>query len=565
MSRACRQGRAVAASPGVAIGVAQKIHRGEIPVPRLHIAPDDVGREIERLDAAIAASIADVDAERLHLLDLESQEPLHILDAQRLMLLDPDLSRKVRAAIAQDHINAEWALHQQIESISAVFDALEDDYLRARKADIEQVGLRIMRHLAGQNGHPGLREGDEPVILVSEYFTPLEIMRFWREGAAGCITAQGGPNTHSIIIARGLGLPALMGAEDAIEHIEDGDIVILDGERGVWIADPDEATRSQYRRFSAAMHVVQDEMHVFAARASVSADGHAVRLMANLEVVDEVPLAREVGAEGVGLYRTEFLLAQADCLPGEEEQFGHYVRVVRGMEGLPVVFRLLDIGGEKPMLFEHVLGHDDRGANPALGLRGVRILLRRPEVLRAQVRALLRASREGDVRILIPMVTQVDEVAQVRRMVERCARELGVPSVPLGTMVEVPAAVMIAPELAGISDFFSVGTNDLIQYTLAVDRADEDVAGLYDPSHPAVERMLRMIVAAAREHDIPVAMCGELAADTDWTERLMNMGFDCLSMSVHHILPVRKHLSHLRWRPEDARMEARHAAAPPRG
>ncbi len=550
MSGAPRQGRAVAASPGVARGVAQKIHRGEIPVPKRHVEPREVEREIERLETAIAASIADVDAERLHLLDLESQEPLHILDAQRLMLLDPDLSKKVRAMIERERINAEWALHQQIEGISAVFEKLEDDYLRARKADIEQVGLRIMRHLAGQNGHPSLREGDEPVILVSEYFTPLEIMRFWREGAAGCITAQGGPNTHSIIIARGLGLPALMGAEDALDLIEDGDPVILDGEQGLWIANPDEDTRAQYRRFSAAIHVVQDEMHIFAARPSVSADGHALRLMANLEVAEEVPLAREVGAEGVGLYRTEFLLTQTDRLPDEEEQFEHYARVVRGMEGMPVVFRLLDIGGEKPMLFEHVLGHDDWGANPALGLRGIRILLRRPEVLRTQLRALLRASREGQVRILIPMVTRTSEVAEVRRLLEECARELGLPPVPVGTMVEVPAAVMIAEELAGISDFFSVGTNDLIQYTLAVDRADEEVAELYEPAHPAVERTLRLIVAAARKQGIPVAMCGELAADTDWTEKLMNMGFDCLSMSVHHILPVRKHLSHLRWRPE---------------
>jgi len=540
----------VAASPGVAIGVAQKIHRGDMPVPKRHIEPDEVAREIGRLEAAIAASIADVDAERLHLLDLESQEPLHILDAQRMMLLDPDLSKKARDMIERERINAEWALHQQIESIASVFEQLEDDYLRARKADIEQAGLRIMRHLAGQNGHPTLREGDDPVILVSEYFTPLEIMRFWREGAAGCITRQGGPNTHGIIIARGLGLPALMGAEDALEAIEDGDEVILDGEQGLWIAEPDEETRAQYRRFSAAIHVVQDEMRIFAARPSVSADGHALRLMANLEVVDEVPLAREVGAEGVGLYRTEFLLTQTDRLPDEEEQFEHYARVLRGMEGQPVVFRLLDIGGEKPMLFEHVLGHDDWGANPALGLRGIRILLRRPEVLRTQLRALLRASGEGDARVLIPMVTHASEVTRVREMMTECARELGLSPLPLGTMIEVPAAVMIAAELAEISDFFSVGTNDLIQYTLAVDRADEAVADLYQPDHPAVERMLRLIVSAGRKQGIPVGMCGELAADTNWTEKLMNMGFDCLSMSVHHILPVRKHLSHLRWKPE---------------
>ncbi|MDQ6960732.1 MAG: aldolase/citrate lyase family protein, partial [Mariprofundaceae bacterium] len=254
----------------------------------------------------------------------------------------------------------------------------------------------------------------------------------------------------------------------------------------------------------------------------------------------------------VGLYRTEFLLAGVDRVPGEEDQFQHYTSVLHGMEGLPVVFRLMDIGGEKSILFEHIIGNDAHGMNPALGLRGIRILLRHPDILRVQLRALLRSADEGDIQILIPMVTHPDEIIQVRDMLNECARELGVKSrIPVGAMIEVPAAVMIADELTQVSDFFSIGTNDLIQYTLAADRTDDEVAYLYDASHPAVESMLRLTVRAAKKAGIPITMCGEMAADRKWTERLMNMGFDALSMSLNHILPVRKRLSGLYYHPEE--------------
>jgi len=390
------------------------------------------------------------------------------------------------------------------------------------------------------------------VILVGDDFTPLEIMRFWRQGVAGFIAEQGGSNSNSIIIARGVGLPALLGAEGATSQIENNAPVILDGEQGLWITNPDHAALSEYQRFTQAMDLVQEGLQAYARQPSVSANGHALKLMANMEVNDEVPLAHKIGVDGVGLYRTEFLLYNVDRVPVEEEQIRHYTRVLQGMDGLPVVFRLMDIGGEKPMLFEHIIGHDVCGTNPSLGLRGIRILLRTPDVLRVQLMALLRVADEGEVRILIPMVTHPDEIMQVREMLDECARELGVQTrIPVGTMIEVPAAVMIADELAKVSDFFSVGTNDLIQYTLAADRADDEVAYLYDASHPAVERMLRLIVHAAKKADIPVTICGEIAADTAWTERLMNIGFDTLSMSLNHILPVRKHLKGLRYQPEE--------------
>jgi len=551
--RESRRGTAVAASPGIVIGLAQKISPGQMPIPEKEIDADDIQDEIERLEQAIVDSVADLDAERLHLLELESQEPLHILDAQRLMLLDPDLSHKVLEMIRERQINAEWALHQQMSTITEVFEHIEDDYLRARKVDVEQVGMRIMHHLTGQEEKPlSLQTDGEKVILVGNDFTPLEIMRFWRQGAAGFIAEQGGTTSHSIIVARGVGLPALLGAEGVTSQIENNAPVILDGEQGLWITNPDHVTLSEYQRFTQVMDLLQEGLQAYARQPSVSADGHALKLMANMEVNDEVPLAHKIGVDGVGLYRTEFLLYNVDRVPVEEEQFQHYTSVLQGMEGLPVVFRLMDIGGEKPMLFEHIIGHDVCGMNPSLGLRGIRILLRTPDVLRVQLMALLRAADEGEVQILIPMVTHPDEIMRVRGMLDECARELGVQNrIPVGTMIEVPAAVMIADELAKVSDFFSVGTNDLIQYTLAADRSDDEVAYLYDASHPAVECMLRLTVHAAKKAGIPVTMCGEMAADIEWTERLMNMGFDALSMSLNHILPVRQHLRGLHYQPEE--------------
>ncbi len=549
------RGLAAARSPGIVIGRAQRVMAGQQPVVKKHIAAGEVEAEIERLEDAIVASVADVDAERLHLMELESQEPLHILDAQRLMLLDPDLSQKVRERIEAEHINAEWALRQQIDAIVAVFEHIDDTYLRARKADIEQVGMRILHHLLGCADKPPRPENGEPVILIGEDFTPLQIMRLWRHGIAGFIAAQGGANSHSIIIARGLGLPGLMGADDVTNLVQDGDPIILDGEHGLWISNPDAEELAEYRHFIQGISAHREDLRIYAQQPSRSADGHIVKLMANLEVDDEVPLALELGAEGVGLYRTEFLLSDSDDFPDEEVQYAHYSTVLKGMKGLPVTFRLLDIGGEKPILFRQITGHSASGPNPALGLRGVRLLLRHTDVLRSQLRALLRASEAGEAQILIPMVSYPEEVLEVRRIMEECAAELGIKDLPpLGTMIEVPAAVILAEDLAKICDFFSVGTNDLVQYTMAADRADEEVAYLHEAAPKAVERMLRDTSRAAKKAGIPIAICGELAADIEWTERLMNMGFDSLSMSLNHILPVRKHLRRLHYHPEGDRI-----------
>jgi phosphoenolpyruvate-protein phosphotransferase (PTS system enzyme I) len=546
-----KQGSAAVCSSGIVIGRVQKLDSGGVPISERHIRKQCVPDEIARFEQAIADSVVDFDNERQHIKGLNSQEALHILDAQRLMLLDADLSHKVKQSITEDRINAEWAVHRQIQDIARVFDHFNDDYLRARKSDIQHIGQRILRHLAGYRHEVLQLSGDEPLIVAGEDFTPIDILRLWRMGVAGAIAEKGGPSSHSIIIARGVGMTALMGADGALCQIDDGSRIVLDGEQGLWLVNPTPAAEAEYRALARGVQNVARDLRAFAGRASCSRNGHALRLMANLELEEELPQARELGAEGVGLYRTEFLLSSADRIPGEETQYQHYSRVMRAMPDLQVTFRLMDIGGEKEMLFEQFTGRHVTTANPALGLRGVRLLLHCRSMLQEQLRALLRASTEGDLQILVPMVSRVEEMQEMRRQLAACAAELGIEQLPpLGAMIEVPAAVMIADALAQVSDFFSIGTNDLIQYTLAADRADEEVAYLYDTAHPALEPMLRMSVQAARKAGIPIAMCGELAADLHWTEHLMNMGFDALSMGLQHILPTRKHLASLDYHAE---------------
>ncbi|OIO70317.1 MAG: phosphoenolpyruvate--protein phosphotransferase [Zetaproteobacteria bacterium CG12_big_fil_rev_8_21_14_0_65_55_1124] len=547
------QGRAAACSPGIVIGKIQKVSSGEFPIPERHIEAERVATEISRFEQAVADSVADFDRERHHLIGLDSQEPLHILDSQRLMLLDADLARKVIHSIGSECINAEWAVHRQIQDIASVFDRINDDYLRARKSDIQHIGQRILSHLTGFD-HAVLpaNTNEEPLVVAGEDFTPIDVLRLWRRGVAGFISEKGGPSSHSIIVARGVGMTALMGADGILRQVSDGDRIIIDGEQGLWLANPSPATEVEFRALAHGMQNIERDLQAYAGLASRSSDGHPLRLMANLELEEELPQAREHGIEGVGLYRTEFLLSVSEKLPSEDMHYQHYTRVMHAMQGLPVTFRLMDIGGEKPLLFEQFTGHRVVATNPALGLRGIRLLLHNEGMMQEQLRALLRASVHGELQILVPMVSRVEEMQEVRRQLTTCADELGITKLPaLGAMIEVPAAVMIADSLAEICDFFSIGTNDLIQYTLAADRADEEVAYLYDTAHPALEPMLRQSVRAAHKAGIPIAMCGELAADPKWTELLMNMGFDSLSMGLHHILPVRKHLASLNYRPDN--------------
>jgi len=543
-------GHGTARSNGIVIGRVQKLAPGRAPIPEYHISAEQIHEQQLRLEHAVQEALNELDSEQQHLASVHNQDPLLILEAHRLLMLDPELVDNAVRLIHRDHINAEWALRRQIDHIGAIFDRIDDEYLRSKKSDIEQVGTRILRQMMGESLRMTLSGNPEKQILLAEDFSPLEVVSMWRIGVSGLVSTQGGTNAHALIVARGIGLPALGGTSELYEQAEDDDLLILDAEQGQWILNPTDAELEQYRSFQAAIDVVRNNLQQFAELPSLSRDGRPMRIMANLEFPDELEMAMELGAEGIGLYRTEFLFMQDNELPDEESQYQHYAQVVRRMQGRTVTFRLLDVGSDKP-LFQNLSGRRYSGQNPAMGLRGIRLLLSWPDVLKAQIRAILRAAELGPVRLLVPMVSTVEEMEQVRELVDLYCRELGISErIPVGAMIEVPAAALIAEELAAVSDLFSIGTNDLIQYTLASDRADDEVNAIYRPDHPAVLQLIVHTVKAARQTAIPVSVCGELAANPDWTQIFLNLGMESLSMSLNNILIIRKHLSRLVYQPK---------------
>ena len=544
------RGRGIDSSAGVVIGRVQKLLEGRQPIPEYHLTEGQVDVEVGRLEMAVEQALGDLVQEQEQLARMGAQDPLLILEAHRMLLVDPELVGRAARMIRDEGINAEWAMRRRMDAVLSVFDAIDDEYLRGKKVDVEQAVNRVMRHLTGELLAVADGVDELPQILVGVDFSPPDVVALWSAGVAGLVAEQGGVNAHNVIVARGIGLPAIVGASDILEQAEDDDLLILDGEQGIWILNPTEEEQEKYRRFAEAISIVYAGLHAFAEKPSLSVDGHPMRLLANIEFAEEAKRACEIGAEGVGLFRTEFMFMNASQLPDEDVQFAEYARVVQMMGGRQMTFRLLDVGGDKPGLYRNLSGYRYDGQNPAMGLRGVRLLLQWPALLETQLRAMLRAAEYGPLQIMIPMVCSATEVEQVRDILEQCRRQVGAGSdVRLGTMIEVPAAVMIAEQLADVADFFSIGTNDLIQYTLAVDRSDEQVGHLYSPAHPAVRRLLELTVKAARKAGIPVSVCGELAADPQWTETFLNMGMDTLSMSLNQILPIRKHLSRLRYRP----------------
>jgi phosphotransferase system enzyme I (PtsI) len=550
-----RQGKAVASSSGIIIGRVHKLMHGRQPIPERELTAEQLDAEVFRLMAAVEASVAEIDIERDHLSQIRAKDPLMILDMHRMMIADPELVDKAKARIMETCINAEWALRQQMDAIHMVFEQIEDEYLRNRKDDVEQAGRRILRHLLGQSSpHDTILNPDpmphQQTIYVGDDFSVSDMVSMWRLGAAGVVTEQGGAGAHNIIVARGIGLPALVGATDILANLEDGDTLILDAEQGIWIVNAAEHEQSAYLKFSKAILVCQQELQAYATQPSCSKNGHELKLMANIEFPEEMDIAVRVGVDGIGLYRSEFLFINESTLPTEEQQFQQYATLVRHMAGKPVTMRLLDIGGDKPWLYNELKGHVYAGVNPAMGLRGVRWLLREKKLLQTQLRAILRAGEEGPVQILIPMVTTCAEVEQVRELAVRCHQSMGLSNpVTVGVMIEVPASVFIADELAKVSDFFSIGTNDLMQYSLAADRTDEEVAVLYRPEHPAIFELIRMTAAAAKKANIPVSVCGELAANPIWTETFLNLDMYSLSMTLNNILTIRRYLHRQTYQP----------------
>jgi phosphotransferase system enzyme I (PtsI) len=544
-------------SRGVAIGRAVLVASSRIDVAHYFVPQDQVPQEIARLRSARDAVAQEIDDLKS---DLPAEAPAELaalLDVHLMLLHDDTLSEATKLWIEQRHYNAEWALSAQLEVLARQFDEMEDDYLRERKADIEQVVERLLRQMAAASrggvapGHelaaPGDFGGAEPLVLVAGDVAPADILHFKRSVFTGFVTDVGGRTSHTAIVARSMDIPAVVGAREASRLIRQDDWVVIDGDAGVVIVDPSPIVLEEYRFRQRQSELERARLDRLRHTPGVTLDGQPIELLANIELPGDAVAALEAGAVGVGLFRSEFLfLNRGGNLPGEDEQYEAYRDAVLAMRGLPVTIRTVDVGADKPLerMSAQELRHE-HGLNPALGLRAIRWSLSEPGMFRQQLRAILRASAHGKVRILVPMVAHLDEVRQVLEALARVRAQLdeaghAYSRVELGAMIEVPAAAVLIERFLRHFDFVSVGTNDLIQYTLAIDRADEAVSHLYDPWHPAVLSLLERTIRAARMMGKPVCVCGEMAGDVAFTELLLAMGLRSFSMHPARIAAVKQ-------------------------
>ena len=481
-----------------------------------------------------------------------------MLDVHLMLLHDEALTGATKQWIRERHYNAEWALSAQLEVLARQFDEMEDDYLRERKADLEQVVERLLSAMArgptnsfapvrGAAPDPRDFAGEDPLVLIANDIAPADMLQFKRSVFTGFITDVGGKTSHTAIVARSLDIPAVVGAREASRLIRQDDWVVIDGDAGIVIVNPSPIVLEEYRFRQRQSELERARLSRLRHTPAVTLDGERVELLANIELPGDAPVALESGAVGVGLFRSEFLFMNREGeLPGEDEQFEAYRAAVEAMKGLPVTIRTVDIGADKPLerMTVNELRHE-HALNPALGLRAIRWSLSEPGMFRQQLRAILRASAYGKVRLLIPMVAHLAEARQTLDALARAKQQLteaGKPfnDVEVGAMVEVPAAALLLRSFLRLFDFVSIGTNDLIQYTLAIDRADESVAHLYDPWHPAVLRLIAQTIADARIAGKGVSVCGEMAGDPAFTEVLLAMGLRSFSMHPSQIATIKQ-------------------------
>ncbi len=534
---------------GIAIGPAHVRESSSISVPEYAIGADQVEGEQKRLSDAVSGArkqLAKLKSKAGGLHGPAAEEIGYLLDAYVQMLTGSRLVRGVERRIAEQRINAEAAVKAEIAAIVEGFAKMDDEYLAERAADIREVGDRLIRQLT-RAPYQTLKELPEGTVLIAEDLSPADTALLDPKMVGGFATVLGGPEGHTAIMARSLGLPLVVGVTGLLAGVKPGDMVIVDGVRGEVTLSPTEATLEQARRRQEALRHEQRLLQRVAKLPSVTRDGTEIALEANIELPGEVALAVAAAAEGIGLLRTEFLFMNRDKLPDEDEQYKLLRDIVRGMNGKPVTIRTLDIGNDK-LIGNH--GAESAGAmNPALGLRAIRLSLKRPELLEAQLAAIMRAGAHGPVRILLPMIASSSEMKQVREILNQVRKRLkrrgaryAKPTPPLGAMIEVPGAALSADALAVTSDFFALGTNDLTQYTLAIDRSDEQVAHLYNPLHPAVLRLIQFTVEAALRARIPVSVCGEMAGDPRFTPLLLGLGIRDLSMAPVHLPRVKQRL-----------------------
>ncbi len=510
---------------------------------------DEVDAEVERLRLAILIAREEMQVLRGKLHGALAREVAEFIDAHSLMLADRELTAGVYDLIRKGRYRASAALKMQRDNLVAVFDAMDDPYLRSRREDIDHVIARVQAGLVRESSREerklAARVGE---ILVSDSVAPSELIPLAEHGVLGVVLTSGSQVSHSAILARSLHLPMIVAAHEALSSIQDDDLILIDGERGEIVVHPASQDLAGYRAWQREMAQKGKRLARLREADTRTRDGVPIALHANAESAEDVAQARALGAVGIGLYRTEFLFLQRRELPGEEEQFLAYRELVLGMGGLPVTIRTLDLGADKADASGLVLDDEE---NPALGVRGVRLSLRHPQLMATQLRAILRASAYGPVRILVPMITVADEMTGVRRMLNECARDLRssgheiADNFELGAMIEVPAAAIALPGMIRALDFIAIGTNDLIQYTLAVDRNNDHLANLYDPLHPAVLKLLAQTITTAQRAKRRVTLCGEMAGDRRYTALLLALGLTDFSMHPGVLLEIREAVSDL--------------------
>jgi phosphoenolpyruvate-protein phosphotransferase (PTS system enzyme I) len=561
----------IAVSRGIAIGRAVLITSSRLDVAHYFIEPSQVEEEIARVRHARNMVVDELTRLQQELLRDEAAgaktppELAALLEVHLMLLTDKELEDGVKHWIVERHYNAEWALNTQLEQLVRQFDEMQDEYLRERKADLEQVVERVLRVMRGaltpaqmmrvpvshsgasrktqQELLPSDESHDVPLVLVAHDLSPADMLQFKKSVFAGFITDVGGKTSHTAIVARSMDIPALVGARTASHLVQQDDWVIIDGDAGVMVVDPSPIILAEYQFKQRQAELERVRLHRIKHTPCITLDGQAIQLLANIEMPEDTTAAVSVGAVGVGLFRSEFLfMGRRGNLPDEQEQFEAYKQAVEGMHGLPVTIRTVDIGADKPL--DH--GNKDNDyLNPALGLRAIRWSLSEPEMFLTQLRAILRAAAYGKTNILIPMISHVREITKTMHLIDKArtqldAKGISYGQVHVGAMIEIPAAALMLPVFLKYFDFLSIGTNDLIQYTLAIDRADEAVAHLYDPLHPAVLQLIASIIAQGEQAGKSVSVCGEMAGDPALTRLLLGLGLKHFSMHPSQLLSVKQ-------------------------
>ena len=542
----------VGVSSGIAIGQAHLVSNALLEVVHYQLPKHLIDDEIKRFNNAIAAVKQDLEQIKLSLRSNAPAELGAFIGTHLMMLADRSLSEIPKDIIRNEQCNAEWAIKLQMDDIVEQFEQIEDEYLRERKQDVIQVVERVLKVLLGHASQLSNKQQNSVInterklILVAHDISPADAIQFKQHQFAAFITDVGGVTSHTAILARSLNIPSIVALQRARDLINDGELIIVDGSLGVVIVSPSKEILAEYKLRQEQWELEQQKLQRIKSTKAVTMDGIHIELFANIEVPEDVTAARSSGATGIGLYRTEFLFMNRRDMPDEEEQFVAYKSVAEAMKGAVVIIRTLDLGADKQMNPDTV----SNCANPALGLRAIRLCLSEPKIFHTQLRALLRASHFGNIKILIPMLSTLGELRQTKLLLERAKQSLrkqGIAfneTIALGGMIEVPAAAINAEAFAKELDFLSIGTNDLIQYTLAIDRTDDAVAHLYNPLHPSVLKLLSMTIKAAEKLGKSVSVCGEMAGDAKFTKLLIGMGLRQLSMHPSHVLNVKQQILH---------------------